>query len=171
MNITYRSATPRDAEEISRLMNRVYHGLSDKSIFVCDGIDFIRDCISGEDAGMGVVACAHDGSIVGSFILYFPHSNDDNLGKDIGLCEAELDRVVHIESAVVAEAYRGRGIQYEMLKYAEERLDRSRYGYCLATVSPDNPASFRSLEKNGYRHVITKEKYNGLLRRIYLKEI
>ncbi len=171
MNITYRAATHHDAEEISRLMAQVHQGLENKSLFVCDGIDFIRDCISNSDHGFGVVACTDDGSIVGSFILYFPHMNEDNLGRDIGLTGDELHRVAHMESAVVAEEHRGRGIQLEMLRYAEERIDRSRYKYCLATVSPDNPASFRSLEKNGYRHVTTKEKYNGLVRRIYQKDL
>ena len=40
----------------------------------------------------------------------------------------------------------------------------------MATVSPDNPASYQSFEKNGYKYMVTKEKYHGLVRKIYLKE-
>ena len=165
-----RRASASDAVEIHRLMLKAYEGLEDKSIFVCDGLEYIQSCICG-GKGFGIVACNNNNRIVGSFVLYYPFMGEDNLGRDIDLPIEELPKVVHMESAVVMSEYRGRGLQYEMLKYAEELLDRSKYRYCLATVSPDNPASFRSLEKNGYRHITTKEKYNGLIRRIYLKEI
>ncbi len=168
-DIMYRQATSDDAEEIHSLMLQVYNNLGDKSIYVCDDLDYVRSCLSG--GGFGVVACNKEKKIVGSFIMRYPGDSADNLGRDIGLPEEELCKVVHMESAVVLPEYRGNGIQQKMLCYAEELIDKGRYRYFMSTVSPDNPASFRSLEKNGYRHILTKEKYGGLMRRIYMKDI
>ena len=167
-DILYRPAVPDDAEEISSLMDEVYNRLEDKSIYVCDSIDHVRSCLS--EKGFGVVATNSQGKIIGSFIMLYPGKSEDNLGRDIGLPEEKLCSVVHMESAVVLPEYRGNGIQKKMLFYAEELIDKSNYRYFMSTVSPDNPASFRSLEKSGYKHILTKEKYGGLTRRIYLKE-
>ncbi len=167
-DIRYRLATTDDAQEISALMEEVYNRLENKSTYVCDSIEYIRDCLSGK--GFGVVATDSQGKIIGSFIMRYPGYSEDNLGRDIGLSEDKLPSVVHMESAVVLPEYRGNGIQQKMLLYAEELIDTDKYRYFMSTVSPDNPASFRSLEKMGYRHILTKEKYGGLTRRIYLKE-
>lgn len=167
-DIMFRLATLCDIREISELMNEAYERLENKSIYVCDDTEHIKNCLS--DKGFGVVAYTESGKIVGSFLMYYPGDSEDNLGRDIGLTEDELRKTVHMESAVVHPDYRGRGLQYRMLVYAEEMIDKSKYRYFLSTVSPENPASFRSLERNGYRHILTKEKYNGLIRRIYMKE-
>lgn len=167
-DILYRPATIDDAEAITSLMNEVYERLDDKSIYVCDSIDHVRSCLS--ENGFGVVAADNQGRIIGSFIMRYPAYSEDNLGRDIDLPDEELPFVVHMESAVVLPEYRGNNIQQKMLLYAEELIDKSKYRYFLSTVSPDNPASFRSLEKSGYKHILIKEKYNGLMRRIYMKE-
>lgn len=168
-DILFGLATKEDAKEIHELMEEVYEKLEDKSLYVCDGLEYVNTHISGE--GFAVKACNYDGKIVGSFIFRYPGMQDDNLGRDIGLEEGELPKVVHMESAVVLPEYRGRGIQYKMLKYAEELIDKNQYKYFMATVSPNNPASYKSFEKNGYEIKLTKEKYDGLTRRIYLKKV
>lgn len=96
---------------------------------------------------------------------------EDNLGRDIDLDEDKLKQGVHMDSAVVLPEYRGMALQSKMLKYAEEYIDKNKCKYFIATVSPENPASYKSLEKNGYQLMVTKEKYGGLMRRIYLKEV
>lgn len=166
-HITLREALPADAAEISDIMQKVYGQLENKTLFVCDDAQVVEELIA--TAG-GVVACGADGRIAGSFLLRFPGEAEDNLGRDIGLPEEALCRVAHMESAVVLPRYRGRGLQKRMLDELEKRIDTDVYTYFLATVSPDNPASCKTFERAGYRHVMTKEKYGGLQRRIYLKE-
>lgn len=164
-----RKAGLEDAENIYAIMRRVTDALTDKSLFVCDDLDYVRTQL--KTGGFGVVACNKDNEIVASFIIRYPHRSEDNLGRDIHFTEEQLDFVAHMESVVVLPKYRGRHLQEKMLRYAEELIDTNRYHYLLATVSPDNPASYLSFERNGYSHIITKEKYGGLQRRIYLKEI
>lgn len=167
--ILFQLAAKEDAKEIHELMEQVYKELEDKSLYVCDDMEYVNRHISG--AGFAVKASNYDGKIVGVFIFRYPGTQDDNLGRDVGLEEGELSKVVHMESAVVLPEYRGRGLQSKMLKYAEELIDKNKYKYFMATVSPNNPASYKSFEKNGYELMLTKEKYDGLVRRIYLKKV
>ncbi|MGN0330627.1 MAG: GNAT family N-acetyltransferase [Kineothrix sp.] len=163
-----RRAGPEDAASIHRIMVEAAEALEDKDLYVCDDLAYVEQHI--QDSGFAVAACDADGKIVAGLILRYPGSAEDNLGYDIGLPLAELGKVVHMESAVVLPAYRGNHLQEKMLRYAEELIDKSVYSYFMATVSPDNPASRICLERNGYRHVATREKYGGLIRHICLKK-
>lgn len=172
--ISFRIAAEADASEIYDVMKQVYEALEDKSLFICDDLNFIQEHISGR--GFIVVACEQGGDggsekIVGSLIIRYPMMDEDNLGVELGLETEELLRVAHMESAVVLPQYRGMQLQGRMLAYAEQHLDKPKICYCMATVSPDNPASYRTLEQAGYRIVTTKEKYGGVLRRVYAKRI
>lgn len=162
-----RVAKADDAIEIHNLMQEVYNRLEDKNIYVCDDLEYVQTYIV--DRGFAVVACNISGKIAASFVFRYPMLQADNLGRDIGLAEEELPKVVHMESAVVLPEYRGQGLQYKMLQYAEKIIDTSKFRYFMATVSPDNPASYKTFEKSGYQLIMTKEKYNGLKRRIYCK--
>lgn len=162
-------AGEEDAEQISALMKEVYERLEDRSLYVCDGIDYVKRHI--RDEGFIVIAGTPDGKPVGSLLVRYPRLQEDNLGRDLGFSEEELPKVVHMESAVVLPEYRGNALQSRMLTYAEEQIDKRKYVHFLATVSPDNPASYKTFEKHGYRCRMTKEKYGGLMRRIYWKKV
>ena len=164
----FRVAEAKDAQKIHNLMVEVYEQLENKSLYVCDDLAFVKRHISHE--GFTVVACTKEDKIVGSLILRIP-DEEDNLGKDIGFSEKKCQSVIHVESAVVAPLYRGNALQRRMLQIAEAMIDRVKYSYLMATVSPDNPASYKTLESLGYELIVTKEKYDGLMRRIYRKEL
>lgn len=128
-------------------------------------------------------------TLAGIMIIRFPGKDDDNLGRDAGIPPEEYDHVAHIESAAVLPEYRGYGLQGQMLRYAENILKSQSekcisemtmvkgqplfraIHYMFATVSPENPASWRTLELNGFHCLLEKEKYDGLLRRIYFKSL
>ncbi len=165
--ILIEQATPKDAEEIYKVMQMVYSKLIDKSIYVCDNLEDVKSILM--ESGFGVVALNKKQNIVGCLLCKYPGDSQDNLGRDILLPEPELAKVVHAETAVVLEDYRGNSLQSKMLRLAERFIDKEKYRFLLATVSPDNPASFKTLEQNGFRHIITKEKYGGFIRRVYRK--
>ncbi len=164
-----RQATSEDAEEIYKVMQTVHSRLVDKSIYVCDSWEDVKAMLA-ED-GFGVVALDRKQKIVGCLLCKYPGDSQENLGRDVRLPKPELAKVVHAESAVVLEEYRGNSLQSKMLLAAERLIDKEKYRFLLATVSPENPASFKTLEQNGFQHIVTKEKYGGLLRRIYRKII
>ncbi len=166
---TFRVAKKEDAEEIRRVMQKVYEQMENKSLFVPSSPEEILAHVESE--GFTVGAYDPQGKMAGHFIVRYPREAEDNLGRDLGLPETELLKVAHMESAVVLPEYRGHHLQIKMLRYAESLIDKKQFCYFMSTVSPDNPASYRSLEANGYQLMMTKEKYGGLIRRIYCKKM
>ena len=157
-------ANATETHEIATLMQRVHDNMEHPEWYICDDENYVRAQLSG--GGCGVVI-KDDGVIIASCICRFPGDSPDNLGRDIGV--SELSRVVHMETIVVDVAYRGLRLQQQMLTFAESLLPPD--SICLATVHPDNIASWKSFEKLGYTCVCTKLKYGGVLRRIYRKDL
>lgn len=166
---TVRQAFANDAEAMHRVMTVAAESLQDKTLYVCDDLDYVEHYVQTD--GFGVVACDEEQAVVGILLCRFPGRADNNLGRDIHLAETELDQVVHIESAAVLPECSGNHLMERLMVCAQGFIDNEKYKYLLATVSPKNPASFRTLEKCGFTEVMTKEKYGGLLRRIYKKEL
>ena len=81
----------------------------------------------------------------------------------------ELNKVLHMDSATVLPEHRGHGLEAKMISYAESLIDTSKYCYSFATVAPENLASLKSLERNGYEVMVTKEKYFGFIRCVMMK--
>lgn len=164
-----RKAVFSDAEMIHYVMTMAADALEDKTLYVCDDLEYVKSHL--QKNGFGVAACDENEKIVGAFIIRYPENAEDNLGRDADLSDTELLQVVHMESTAVLPEYRGNHLQEKMLRYAENLIDKKKYHYFMATVSPDNPASYVTFEKCGYQLIKTKEKYNGLIRRIYLKRV
>lgn len=161
-----------DAIKIYDLMTSVYEKLDNKSLFFCDDLEYVKNHVEKYGFIVKVVdneKAESDEKIVASLIVRFPKDLEDNLGRDVGI--AELLKVAHIESVVVAMDYRGYGLQDKMIKFAEEIIVQRGYTYLMATVSPDNKHSLANFEKNGYEVVKIKEKYGGMIRAILLKKI
>ena len=167
--IVIRKATLSDAEEIHSIMLYTYEHLEDKSLFICDDLDYVKKCLN--ETGFAVVACNSCGKIIASFIFEVPGDSSHSYGKDIGLPESKLEQIIHMLSVVVLPEYRGNHLQERLLKYGESLINTTQYNIFMATVSPDNPASYKTFEKLGYKNVLTKEKYGGFKRRIYMKTI
>ena len=189
-NYTLRLATLEEAHEIWSVMDICYQALEHKEYFICDDLDYVKDILSGH--GLGVVACDETGKIVGNLLVKYPGLSEENLGYDvfrkaedssddnsnssslyrecpIMLSEDNLMRVLHMDSASVLPEHRGHGLEHRMIAFAETLVDASKYHYAFATVAPNNIASLKSLEKNGYQVMVTKEKYGGLTRSILMK--
>ena len=184
-NYTLRRATLEDAYKIWSIMNACFQSLEHKEYFICDDLDYVKDILS--EHGFGVVACDTAGNIVGNLLVKYPGSNAENLGYDvfgksfetceiavpcnIALTLGNLNCVLHMDSASVLPKHRGHGLEHKMIAYAENLVDTSKFCYSFATVAPQNFASLKSLEKNGYQVMVTKEKYGSMMRCVMMKEL
>lgn len=166
--ITFRRAQLSESGKLHELMVMVYEAMDDKSMFVCDNEQYIKDHI--EEQGFIIVAEDKD-KPVGLAMFRFPGFAEDNLGHDIGLEEADFLKVSHAESALVHPDYRGMHLQARMIEYGINLIDHRKYRYLCATVAPDNVASRKTLEGLGFIAVAKKEKYGGLTRLIMKKEL
>lgn len=180
-----RQATLKDSGEIYSVMDTCYQALEHKEYFICDDLEYVKNILSGN--GFGVVACDETDKIVGNLLVKYPGVSEENLGYDvfvkdikvanqsskrnIVLTPNNLNRVLHMDSASVLPEHRGHSLEHKMIAFAETLIDSSKYCYSFATVAPENTASLKSLEKNGYQVMITKEKYEGLIRCVMMKEL
>ena len=170
-NTTYslRLATLNEAYTIWQIMDTCFQALEHKEYFICDDLDYVKDILSGQ--GFGIVACDTNGTIIGNLLVKYPGLTDENLGYDVKLSTEKLNMVLHMDSATVLPEHRGHGLEAKMIAYAETLVDTTKYRYSFATVAPENLASLKSLEKNGYEVMVTKEKYGKYQRYIMMKAI
>jgi ribosomal protein S18 acetylase RimI-like enzyme len=164
----YRLATNADVTRIHQLMNQAYEGLRDKSLFVVDGEDIIKSCVSDH----GFIICAdYEDQMIGFVMVLYPGITSKNYGTYINLEENKLAKVCHIESVVVDQSHRGNGLQVKLIALAEQDLISTPYVYSMATVSPKNVHSLNNFQALGYQVVGHQQLYGGLERHILLKEI
>ncbi len=192
----YRLAAPGDLDAIMALLENTSNAIEDKNLFVADDRDFVRRHIGG--AGEILLAAAgeeaagnsqgnrgntgkcqpvnrHIGNdtdtLAGFLMLRFPEKEADNLGRDMGLNDRELLSVVHMESAAVAQRFRGRKIMQKLIARGEALAQSRGYTYAMCTVSPDNPWSLSNMLACGYEIVKTCQKYGGRQRHILFRRL
>lgn len=171
MEFSIERAVTHDFQALADVINTVWDQIEIKDWFVADNSENIYDLLQKEN-GIGYKAIVKDsGNLAGIFVVTFPGKQEENLGRDIGLPEEELEKVAHMESIAILPEYRGNGLQYSLMQAAEKELRQRGYGYLMCTIHPDNVYSINNAVRQGYEVVMTKEKYGGFIRDILLKKI
>lgn len=170
--INIRMAEVADADEIIALMETVSRNMPRADWFVAGGREYIEAHID-EDGFIFLAEGIRGGTmeLAGFFVVDFPGDSDENLGLDIGFTVDQCLRAVHMDTAVVAEDWRGQGLQAKLMAACERELTHRGWEYLLATIHPDNVYSLNNALKGGYKVMATKEKYGGKLRHIMMKEL
>lgn len=114
---------------------------------------------------------AGNGNLAGIFMATFPGLTEENLGWDLGFDEEALLKTAHMDTAVILPAYRGNGLQGQLMQKAEADLKQAGYRYLLCTIHPDNQYSMNNALKLGYKVAKSTVKYGGLPRNILLKTL
>lgn len=171
MEFLIERAAIEDYQVLAGVIKSVWQQIERKDWFVADDSEYTFRVLQ-EGNGIGYKALLKEsGTLAGIFIVTFPGSGEENLGRDIGLSGEELGNVAHMESAAILPEYRGNGLQYSMMQAAEEELRKMGYRYLMCTVHPENVYSKNNVIRQGYEVVLTKEKYGGFLRNILLKKL
>jgi ribosomal protein S18 acetylase RimI-like enzyme len=168
MEFRIRKAVPDDVTEIMQIMDEAKNDSTHPDWFVPDDEAYIRAHLSG--AGFIIVAETQAGELAGFFVVKVPQPQE-NLGNYLGFDKEQLDRVLIMDSAAVAAAYRGNRLQQKMLLAAEQIIDRSRFSYLMCTIHPKNRYSLENMQANGYEIMTTVKCYGGLDRHILLSYI
>lgn len=103
--------------------------------------------------------------------LLEPMIDDEHLGRDCGIPEQKLPRVLYQEISNVSPRYRGYGLQKTMAQIIMKQIDLSRFDYICATVKPLNIPSLKDKFAQGMVVAGLKEKYGNKLRYIFYKEL
>lgn len=162
-----------DISEVIRIIMEVHQGMpeSQKEWFAVDDEAYTREFLTNGTGRAYKAVETESGTIAGIFTVVIPGLADFNLGYDIGLPEHELHQVAHMDTAAVLSAYRGYGLQNRLISYAEEELKKEGYRILCCTAHPENRFSCDNIRKNGYQVMLTKEKYGGFIRHIFMKQI
>jgi hypothetical protein len=125
--------------------------------------------LEGPGLAVGVRAV---GQLVAFCTALFPGARADNLGRDLGLPEAELGAVAHLEAAVVHPDYRGNALQKKMAGLLVTQIrDAKRWRYVTNTVAPLNIPSLKTTLALGLLIVRLKMKYNDVFRYICCRDL
>lgn len=122
----------------------------------------------------GIIIGTIIGEKIAGIVCFLPVGDRfDNLGKDIELPEDELNKVIHLETALVDPVYRGNGLMKKMSDFFYDSYSDylSKYKYIMGTADPNNYSSNKSFFNMGFYAITIKEKYKGKIRYILYKEI
>jgi ribosomal protein S18 acetylase RimI-like enzyme len=155
-------------QDILDLQNRIARDLPTSEIFRLHEDDYFHEIFRLDRAVIGVTT--EDGLIAYS-IIRLPGKAEDNLGRDIGLPEIDLNKVAHLQAAVVHPAHRGRGLQRRMAMAHLAVIEDLGYEHVCCTVSPKNPVSLGNIFSNGFVIKNLTPKFEGWWRYIMYKKI
>ena len=162
--------TKNDIPEILAVMREAEAGLTSRDWYVTDGRDFFEAHMEREGFVLKAVE-RQSGRLAGFLAVRIPGESRDNLGRFLGLTEADLLRTAHMESAAVASAFRGHGLQGRMMAEAERMLRERGFSWLMGTVHPENIYSRNHFLKLGYEAAVRTEMYGGLPREIMVKKL
>lgn len=161
-------ATEQDIPELMTMIHEIYDAIPIKEWFCLNGDEAVKGYMT--TGGFALKAMC-DGRLAGVFIARTKELGEENIGYDLKFDEEKLGQVAHMEIAMVRKEYRGQGLQKHMMEKAEQILKEQGFRYLLGTAHPDNLASVNTFLKLQYEQVTTKEKYGGMKRSIFCKEI
>ena len=164
-------AKESDVPAILALIEETYAQMEDKELYVrTEGEeDWLLERITGMKKGFVLKAVSPEGDLASFLLVDFPGNSPSNMACDLGLPSSQYKAVAHMDSCMVVPAHRGHHLQARLCEAAEGYMPTNIH-LLLSTVSPQNPASYRSMEMAGYERVMVKEKYGGHVRAIYRKE-
>ena len=170
-SFSIRRLTRQDLEQIMKVQETVIAHLENKKILSPLGKKDFEYILAGNGLMIGAV---DRGELIAFRALLFPPIHGEgHLGLDAGLPESELPKVIYQEISNVLPAYRGNRLQKLLARLITQKLDDMGhpYRYVCATVAPFNIPSLKDKFAQGMIIAALKEKYGGLLRYVFVKDL
>lgn len=157
-----------EVPDIMDLMVDVISRIPSQEQFAIDDVDYLKTHVQEKGEIYGAYL---NGKLVAYSVLAFPGLSESNLGMEFGLSEQELPYVATLDATVVHESVRGMGLQRHFHQLREKRAKENGYQFIYSTVHPENHASIKNLEAEGFILQFTRPMYGGKLRHCYAKSI
>ena len=166
--VIVRKLTIQHVDELVELQQQVIEGLSTESFLQPLTIEEFQSILNGK------------GILIGAFVeerviafrgMLEPELDEEHLGRDAGLSDENLHKVLYSEVTTVHPDYQGNGLQVMLGKLIMQEVDEKRFSYICATVAPFNIPSLKDKFALGMHIVALKEKYGKLLRYVLIKEL
>lgn len=157
MDMTIRKGALSDLEDFLAFTHAVQEAMADTAWFALDPDEEMRELTQAGD--MEFWLAERGGRLAAVFSIIRPGLRDFNLGHEIGLGEAELLQVIHMDTAAVHPDFRGLGLQRRLMAEAEQVLQGR---ILLCTIHPDNRYSLENALRLGYRIEKRIDRYNSV---------
>ncbi|MFF2090019.1 GNAT family N-acetyltransferase [Paenibacillus sp. NPDC058174] len=154
--------------QMYELMQDVLSRLPDAVLFAADEASYFGDVIRQRGEIYGAY---EQEKLLAYTVLVCPGRAESNLGREFGVPEDELPRVWTLDSTIVHESVRGRGLQRYFNQLREDRARALGGLYLYSTVHPDNEASIRNLKAAKLELQFTRPMYGGLPRHCFAKKL
>nr|MBC9199139.1 GNAT family N-acetyltransferase [Paenibacillus sp. PL91] len=168
MNLEIRRLGQREVSDIMALMVDVASRLPSQDYFAMDDENNMNRLVQEKGEIYGAFL---KGALVAYSVLAFPGQSDDNLGREFGVDEQQLDYVAVLDATIVHESARGIGLQRYFHQLREQRARAAGFRFLYSTVHPKNTVSIKNLEAEGFILQFTRPMYNGKPRHCYAKRL
>ena len=156
-------------KQIMNLQSEIVKHIGDPELFAVSKQEEFEEAIEEKGCILGYVTADHQLIAMGAYLNF--GYDERNYGYDIDLTAEALLKVGQIEATVVAEAYRGLGLQRKLCTALEEEARKRGNELLCATASPLNEYSVANFLKLGYTIEKEKLKYGGLRRYVLVKAL
>ncbi|WP_455258720.1 N-acetyltransferase family protein [Peptoniphilus asaccharolyticus] len=169
-DLVYKVIKQSDSAEVMELVEDIYSRIEDKNTFIRD----TKEEMTAENTFL--VGVYKNDKIVA--YRYMSYSNkEESLAKYVQNLDIPDEPIVIMESVMVHEDARGRGVQNKSRDLLIEHVKEKGFGIMMSTVSPDNEPSFRNVLLSGFQLVeladvhADEEKPEGWTRFIFYKNL
>ncbi|MGM8365980.1 GNAT family N-acetyltransferase [Virgibacillus sp. W0181] len=157
-----------DMPIMMKLQEKVIDSLENKDTLQPLSVEEYTTIFSGKGFVVGVFV---EEKLIALRGMLEPPMDEEHFGLDAGLPKEELSKVIYQEISCVDPAFRGSRLQQVMGQIVMQELDTDRFHYVSATVAPFNIPSLKDKLALGLEIVALKEKYEGKLRYVFIKEM
>ena len=198
MNLQLRQCTMNDFQSVVELNETVYASLPDQSVLRHNAPEMIASCLQEPNVTLGFW---DNEKLVAIGVLYVPQCLEEDHAHDVvrfldfstfrhldDLTCGHLDNFdfetigleglekLGIKAAnqklfLVREGYRGLGLQRKLIQEVEKMAIQRGFNLLCTTCAPNNSFSINNFLKEGYKYAKTEEKYGGLVRNLYCKQL
>lgn len=167
---TVRELTLEDLAGILEVQNKTIASLTDKNALQPLTEEEYRHILQGNGKMAGAFL---EDRLIAFRALLVPIVDEDHLGRDIGLEDEELPQVIYQEISNVIPEYRGNKLQQTLAILLMQQLSKQEhpYRYVCCTVAPFNIPSLKDKFAQGLEIAALKDKYGGMLRYVFVKDL
>ncbi|MBE6823195.1 MAG: GNAT family N-acetyltransferase [Ruminococcaceae bacterium] len=155
----FRMCTQADLDAVMRLQEIVCAALEDPDLFVATDREENRTYLAAPNFILG----CFDGDVLAAYCSFVvPGNTPENYAQDLGWPPEKVCAAAKLDTIVVHPAYRGNGLQRELIDRALALAAHTPgVSTVLTTVSPKNQYSLHNVQAAGFSVLMRKLKYGG----------
>ncbi|MBQ6654973.1 MAG: GNAT family N-acetyltransferase [Erysipelotrichaceae bacterium] len=164
----FRKCRRDELDKILKLQEDCFSALDNPQWLRRNTVETFQLCLKRPNYCLG---CFDGEKLAALGIMQICNEDKENLGYQLDYPLERISEVGNMKLVLVDPAYRGNGLQKKLMDRCEKNARSKNIRVLATTVHPDNVFSVRNIEKCGYVYHSSHEKYGGLIRSLYYKNL